>query len=176
MRVKKAAAVLTMVAKPATGIAEEISRGKKRNLRFGNYDWRVLDVEGDKALLITEDVIEQRPFDVRGENVWEKCSLRAWLNGEFLQEFTTEERGKINGTQDKIFLLSVGEANSYFATDGDRLAKFGNKTCWWWLRSPGYFSSYAPFVTTAGIVIVPGSDVNAGSGGVRPAFWLNLKS
>jgi hypothetical protein len=29
---------------------------------FGEYNWRVLDVQGDKALIITEDVVELRPY------------------------------------------------------------------------------------------------------------------
>ena len=31
-------------------------------ITFGKYQWKVLDVEGNKALIITENVIEQRAF------------------------------------------------------------------------------------------------------------------
>ena len=29
---------------------------------FGNHDWRVLDIKTDRALIITERIIEQRPY------------------------------------------------------------------------------------------------------------------
>ena len=210
----------------AESAAAEIKQGKKRNLPFGNYKWRVLDVQDDKALLIAEDVIEMRPYNAQDKVVtWETCDLRKYLNGEFLQKFTAEERGKIaetpirnadnlwygekggNDTVDKIFLLSLEEVDRYFGNSGDyqnkmrkeydkkgkfvtnrngnyfsnandidRQAKFDNRACWWWLRSPGNFSSSAAFVNYDGNVHVGGSYVSGTSGGVRPAFWLNLKS
>jgi len=212
-------------ATTATGIAAEILRGKKRDIQFGNYKWRVLDVQGDKALLITEDVIENRPYNNQDVDVtWETCDLRKYLNGEFLRKFTEEERREIAETQisnpdnlwygkpggmntvDKIFLLSLEEVDRYFgdsgdyknkrrkkyennrwvaanngyalsnAHDSDRVAKIGNKTCWWWLRSPGVSSYDAADVLGDGLVYVSGVGVGNDSGGVRPAFWLNLKS
>jgi hypothetical protein len=43
----------------------------------------------------------------------------------------------------------------------------------WWLRSPGFDSRIAAYVNDDGYVNVFGF---GDSGGVRPAFWLNLKS
>jgi len=209
----------------ATGIAAEILRGKKRDIKFGNYKWRVLDVQGDKALLITEDAIEKRPYNKQFIDVtWETCDLRKYLNGEFLRKFTEEERREIAETQisnpdnlwcgtpggrntvDKIFLLNLEEVDRYFgnsgdyqnkrrkdyennrwvaanngyflsnAHDSDRVAKIGNAACWWWLRSPGLLSRLAAGVRSDGFVDVDGDFVIHDSGGVRPAFWLNLKS
>jgi len=209
----------------AKGIAAEILQGEKRNLQFGSYKWRVLDVQGDKALMITEDVIEQRPYNEDLANVaWETCHLRKYLNNEFLQKFSGEERGKIietrisnpgnlwygtpggSDTMDKIFLLSLDEVDQYFGNSGDyqqkrrkdlenskwitdrdglylsnthdsdRLAKFNNEACWWWLRSPGSDSDDAATVDSDGSVDVEGLGVHFLDGGVRPAFWLNLKS
>ena len=206
------------------GIVAEILQGKKRNLKFGDYKWRVLDVQSDKALLITEGVIEERPYNKKYRGAtWEMCDLRKYLNGEFLRKFTEEERRKItetpirnadnlwygtpggDDTVDKIFLLSLEEVDRYFgdsgdylnkrrktddngelvadsdgysfsnAHDSDRVAKFGNDT-WWWLRSPGGGSCSAADVNLDGDVYVLGFDVDDLSGGVRPAFWLNLKS
>jgi len=54
---------------------------------FGGFDWRVLDVENNKALLITEKIIEQRPYNVDWTDItWESCTLREYLNGEFLNK------------------------------------------------------------------------------------------
>lgn len=32
------------------------------SLSFGGYNWRVLDIQNNTALIITEDIIEQRPY------------------------------------------------------------------------------------------------------------------
>ena len=92
--------------------------------------WRVLSVEGDDAFLMADQAIESLPFDEEGSAVtWEKCSLRKWLNEEFIKEaFTEEEQAAIKettvvnkgneeyntdagaDTQDKIYLLSIDEA------------------------------------------------------------------
>ena len=162
-------------------------------IQFGGYDWRVLDVQGNKALIITEHIIEQRPYNVDNKDVtWETCTLREYLNGEFLQKFSAEDQARIaetrinnpnnqqygtnggNDTNDKIFLLSIEEANRYFSSDSERIAKVANGTAsWWWLRSPGLLSFGAAGVHDDGLVNVAGGVVSDG-GGVRPALYLNL--
>jgi hypothetical protein len=210
---------------PVTGIAADILQDKKRNLQFGNYEWRVLDVQGDEALMMTEDIIEQRCYNnAWAETTWETCELRKYLNGEFLEKFTEEERGKIiekqinnpdnlwygtqggRNTADKVFLLSIEGVDRYFGNsgdyqnkrrkrydngkwiadssgnclsnthDGDRQATFRNRTCWWWLLSPGYRNYRAAYVNADGSAYVMGIIVRNDFGGVRPVFWLNLKS
>jgi hypothetical protein len=126
--------------------APKINAGPKIGdiIPFGNYKWRVLDVQGNEALIITEDVIEKRGYSTHpiGKAKWETSGLRKYLNGKFLQEFTKEQQERIieksipysvvNGslsgisknsdTQDKIFLLSQEEASKYFSNDNDRMA------------------------------------------------------
>jgi len=163
-------------------------------IQFGGYDWRVLDVQDNRALIITKDVIEKRPYNGKSEEVtWETCTLREYLNGEFLQKFTEEEQKRIaetgisnpnnpqngtdggNDTNDKIFLLSIEEANRYFSSDSERMAKEADGTAsWWWLRSPGYYSYTAARVSVVGYVTVYGLGVFTVDGGVRPALWINV--
>jgi len=108
-------------------------------IQFGEWDWRVLDIQNDRALIITKNVIERRPYNVDfAEDVtWETSSLREYLNGTFLQRFTEEELGRIveaeinnpdnlwygtsggESTIDKVFLLSLEEADRYFGDSGD---------------------------------------------------------
>ena len=107
-------------------------------IQLGGYNWRVLDVKDGKALIITENIIERRPYNVDAKEItWETCTLRKYLNGEFLQTFTNEEQGRIaetrisnpdnlwygttggNDTVDKVFLLSLEEVNKYFGDSGD---------------------------------------------------------
>ena len=96
---------------------------------FGGYHWRILDIQGNAALIITEHMIEQHPYNNRaGDVTWADCSLRKYLNGEFYNKFTAAERSRIipvlntnrdnqwyrskggEDTRDYLFLLSMEEA------------------------------------------------------------------
>ena len=118
-------------------------------VRFGRYEqdnnldngaevieWNVLEVRGEKALLLSRYGLETKPYNTgKGNFTWEKCSLRIWLNREFLPTaFSEEEQNTIlttevdnsawqgfsrwntvggNNTQDRVFLLSFAEAKQY---------------------------------------------------------------
>ena len=201
---------------------DSISKGD--HFTFGNYpqgengevepiEWRVLKVDGDKALVISEKLLDCVEYNEEDTAVtWETCTLRKWMNGEFINKaFSSSEQAKIatvtnqnpdnpicgteggNATQDRIFALSIEEANQYFSDDDDRMAAptgyakkhgawvsdnlslpSGEGTGWWWLRSPGYDCDYAALVNTNGNVPRYGDGANDIEGSVRPAFWLNL--
>jgi len=199
----------THTPKPASMLMPEPKPGDR--LRFGNYhgeaiEWRVLAVEYNKALLISEKILDAKPYNTKFESVtWETSTLRAWLNNGFYKAaFTEEEQIQIvetlvvndknldwgteggNNTRDKIFLLSIGEANSCFTNTKARIAMltayakeqgadpYDSGAGWWWLRSPGCGSDFAADVYGGGVVNVDGRGVNSEGGGVRPALWLNL--
>lgn len=106
-------------------------------------EWLVLEVSSGKALLITKDAIDHKPCHTTYAKIlWQDWTLRRWLNNEFLSTaFTSVEQSQIvlteisnpanskygtNGcdnTQDKIFLLSIEEADKYFKSDDDRACK-----------------------------------------------------
>ena len=130
---------------------------------FGNYEqdnnigngkepieWLVLEVWGDRALLISKYGLDARPYNTEhGEVTWENCSLRKWLNGEFLNDaFTPEEQAAIvqmpvdnsegqgyggwsaaggNNTEDRVFLLSCAEANKYLGVTFDNSDNMGSR-------------------------------------------------
>ncbi len=99
-------------------------------------EWQVLDVQDGEALLLSRYALASKPFEEnKNSEAWESCSLRAWLNGEFYDAvFTRDEKASIidgevqaeknpkygtssgNNTEDKVFLLSVPEAEIYFST------------------------------------------------------------
>ena len=174
-------------------------------------EWTVLAKEGDKLLLISKYALEVRPYNTECRaTTWEKCTLRTWLNTEFYTAaFSAEEQKLIaettvtadmnpeygtdpgNPTKDKVFLLSIPEANQYFANDEARRCapkaegavmtiKYktasGETACWWWLRSPGDGGSSAAIVSNDGLVCDWGFYVNFDHYGVRPALWIDLKS
>ncbi len=94
--------------------------------------WRVLEVAEDSILLLSEYGLVCKNYNDTYENVtWETSTLRAWLNGEFLDTaFTNKERYVIqdtlvknevnknyntsggNDTVDQVFLLSYEEAQN----------------------------------------------------------------
>jgi hypothetical protein len=164
---------------PPTPTVPEVKVGD--TIDFGDYQWLVLAVTGGKALIITVDVIEQRAYhDIFEDITWAKCSLRTYLNGGFLGNFSPEEQARIATTQvessgavtdDQIFLLSIDEAERYFA---DNAARAASSPSFWWLRSPGSNSLRAANVLDDGALYVVGLNVNNEGGGVRPALWLNL--
>lgn len=112
--------------------------------KFGKYQWRIIDIQEGKALLITENIVERRPFNVKDANVaWETSTLRKYLNGEFYEKFSVDEKAKIltmklvnpeygqyggKATKDKIFLLSKEEATKYFKDfPADKIKNFGTQ-------------------------------------------------
>ncbi len=177
-------------------------------------EWIVLDKDtndGLSLLLVSKQALDCQPYNSSYTDVtWESCSLRKWLNDTFLNEaFTSAEQEKIQNTKvsadknpgystdpgkdttDKVFLLSIPEAEQYFSTDearkcvptayaiaqgaytSDRYTSGGKATCLWWLRSPGCAQIRAADVV-GGVVFCYGDSVRADSVCVRPALWIDL--
>lgn len=65
---------------------------KKDVMTVEALEWRVLEVEDGKALLVTEQGIDCQTYNNEGTSItWENCSLREWLNSELIEELFTEE-------------------------------------------------------------------------------------
>ncbi len=166
-------------------------------------EWRVLAVEDGKALVISEKLLYCVEYnETRTDVTWETCKLRKWMNNDFISKaFSSSQQAKIStvtiqnpdnplygteggyATHDRIFALSIDEAEKYFSFDTDREAfttdyahKKGYDVRWWWLRSPGERGSSAAFVDGYGDITQSGSSVRDNRVAVRPAFWLNLSS
>ena len=170
-------------------------------------EWQVLAVEYRRALLISKYGLDVKPYnDTRTDVTWETCTLRSWLNWSFYSSaFGPEEKNRIKevmnknpdnsghgtkggkNTKDRIFLLSIDEANKYFKDDEARmclstayamakrnfLRRLFNLSDWW-LRSPGNSGNTAANVNNFGDIYNYGSFVDDSGIVVRPAFWLNL--
>lgn len=176
-------------------------------------DWTVLDKDGMSLLLISKQALDCQQYNKLNANIsWEKCSLRTWMNDTFLNDaFSSEEQTMIavtnisadknpkystnpgNATNDKVFLLSIAEAEQYFTTDEARKCApttyaraqgaytsdsyktaNGEAACWCWLRSPGGYQYHAAGVGYGGSVYYGGDDVRSSGACVRPALWINL--
>ncbi|MCL2064118.1 MAG: DUF6273 domain-containing protein [Candidatus Cloacimonetes bacterium] len=143
-------------------------------IQFADREWRILERQGNRALVISQRTIGERRFDANS-NVWENSEIRRYLNGEFYDTFSDVDKAKISEhtTGDKVFLLSFEEARQYFSSDRDRVASDSSGAAsFWWLRSPGLITSFASRVDGDGDIHLGGNRVL--SGGIRPALWLNL--
>ena len=170
-------------------------------------EWIVLANDGNTATLISKYGLDAKPYNTNFESVtWETCTLRKWLNQDFLNAaFTAEEQVRLvtvtvtagkkmnyhladpgNNTQDKVYLLSTNEANSYFASDTDRVCMptvsssafmgfYGS--CMWWLRSPGDdYNAVAAIVSFDGSVDHHGLIVHDVNIAVRPVVVVRLSA
>jgi hypothetical protein len=65
-------------------------------IKFGPFEWLVLQRKGDVSLVITAGIIETAPYHtVREIPTWETSTLRNYLNGKFLEKFSPEEKARI---------------------------------------------------------------------------------
>ena len=192
-------------------IGNEILGGKRSGLKFGTLSgkpifWRVLDVQDNRVLLLSEDVTHVgMQYDKNYVSVnwkWETCKLREWLNKDFLKTFSSQEQALITfttntnesynlrgdrvdekQTQDRIFLLSYFEVVKYFGEYG-RLGYDDKSKSARMAKHDGsmawwWLRSPGYLVWIDGAVFKRGTDVNKNGlnfGGVRPALWLNLRS
>lgn len=106
-------------------------------------EWLVLERQGNKILIISKYALACAAYNLEILETngcrWHNCSLREWLNYEFINDaFSETEKAMIqrttvsadknpkystdpgNTTTDKVFLLSVNEAMEYFDTNSAR--------------------------------------------------------
>ena len=140
-----------------------------------DIEWLVLDVQGNKALLLSRYALDSQPYNsAYGKTTWEACTLRSWLNSTFFDAaFTAEEKASIlvtevdngasqnnsewhtkgcNNTEDMVFLLSYNDTDRYF---DDRDARICTPT------------NYA---------VSMGADTRTLDDGVTDAAWWWLRS
>ena len=158
--------------------------------------WLVLDKKDNAVLVISKHVLEDKSFG-RNDDTWETCSLRKWLNGDFINDaFSPEEQSKLqitnvsadknpkfdvdsgNATMDKVILLSVAEVEKYFISDESRIADLHSAVSneyysdRWWLRTSGVsFDTYGKTYYRYGAVCI--GNTGAVSYGGNPADNIN---
>ena len=165
-------------------------------------EWKVIDKQGGNLLLISKYALDSKKFNENYvDTVWKNCSLRAWLNGEFIEKaFTTEQ---INGiipasvvpearpdtignigetTTDKVFIFSILEAEKYFKSNAERATiptAYAKEQgvysydgrCCYWLRNVG--NKMAVDVYHGGHIDKNGYSIISTIPAVRPAMWVS---
>ena len=154
---------------------------------FGKHIWRVLDVQGNRALIITENIIRTSKYNAEDTSTsWERCTLRKYLNETFFNTFSPDEQLMIaettlvnsyhnrtteNNTVDRIFLLSSDEVEKYFKTTRSREAYRNGVPCNWWLRTLA--------ASNKGMLVINDGFMGMGSqityrAGIRPALFVDI--
>lgn len=116
---------------------------QNNNYSDGNesIEWIVIDKQEDKIMVVSKCIIAMQPFNTTNEGhiSWEKCTLRKWLNNDFLNEaFSDAEKKLISDTTvsnteylarglsysttdhlttDKVFLLGENERDMLSSVD-----------------------------------------------------------
>ena len=176
------------------------SNGKER------VEWIVLAKEGDRLLVISRYALMKKVYNVKlAKTTWVTSSLREALNGSFLRgTFNEEEQKRIpavtvsadpnpeynvdpgSDTEDRIFLLSLEEAEEYFGdnearkcvttkkVDPESIHEDNGGSCEWWLRTPGSDSTSVVYISMDGSIRTDGAYIYSPSLTVRPAMWIDL--
>lgn len=199
---KKSIAFLLALMMVLTACGSKASVKAGDTVQLGGYDWRVLDVQEGKALLLSEKVLSRRAYHpAGGEITWEESDIRDYLNGAFYEStFSDEEKEQIlesalenksnsqygtgggNNTTDKVFLLSAKEVETYIPDSADRIAEDveTGESVLWWLRTPGRGKEYAANVGTTGyvdyhgiLVVEAGNNENTGLTGAASGDYAS---
>lgn len=108
------------------------------DVKFGPYEWTVLDIKKGKALLMTNEIVETIKYQEESHSIdWIGSHLRWYLNWKFInQQFGEQEQNRMvdifnktpdnpwtgasggGDSKDKLFTLSVEEALLYFGDSG----------------------------------------------------------
>ena len=192
----KAGSIMTFGKYPQTALGE-----------IKPIEWRVLEVKDNKALLLADKGLDAVPYHVEYSDItWKNSTIRQWLNSDFYNKaFNDSEKSRISitvlknsdnpkygtlggvDTRDRVFLLSLDEAEWYLIYDAERVLQptpyavkkgaFTNKrmqSSAWWLRSPGGNVCCAAGVYTDGALDFGCFDVRLDDISVRPALWIDL--
>lgn len=169
-----------------------------------DIEWLVLAKENNRLLVISRYALDCHK-EYYTSVTWETCTLRKWLNNDFLNAaFSSTEKNMIptvtvsadknpysstspgNATQDKVFLLSIPEVNKYFASDSARQCK---PTAY--AKKQGVLTSFSGFclwwLRSPGVNqyhaacvdrdggVLEGGDRVGNAYAVRPALWISLE-
>jgi AAA15 family ATPase/GTPase len=157
--------------------ASNISTGDVFWMGENPLPWRVLSKSGKRLLIISEYVLETSLFktDINDDALWCTSRIRHWLNGEFYENFLSDDEKSMimplwidesgntgfenfeGACENKAFILTKNEAEKYFKNDSDRrrpatLSTVRSSTyilfdnyATWWLRTPAEIDVYGHY-------------------------------
>ena len=170
----------------------------KNNARKKHLKWLVLDEKDGKTLLLAKHGLDCRQYGTYGTScsiTWENCDLRKWLHSTFINNAFSEEeqqaiiptQNKTNDnveTEDKVFLLSVEEANKYLTqktrkcrptsyTKYNDVKYNDNNICFWFFFTAGCYPYFTLFVDCDGNINNVGMRIDCDYYAIRPCIWVD---
>ena len=192
---------------------ESRSSVSQNTMFFGSYyykpdgekrpiEWLILKEKNGRKLLISKYIIDAVDYNEIGKiESWRDCSLRTWLNTEFLdQAFSKEESIRLvesertetmnvfyktkdsDQCQDKVFLLSAEEFKEYLEPSyamgsvtpyAIEKGVFAHEYGLWWIRTPGEKYGMQAYINTIGKISYEGCYQQRRAVGLRPAMWIS---
>lgn len=180
---------------PVDKVYQYVYMGEFEQTRGGQpILWRVLTVEGNDALLLSEYVLSTQSFGKR--NDWERSDIKDWLNSSFVKKaFSSQERKAIyeSASLGQVFIPSQSELSNEdygfnpnkeeldeqrcakgtrLAVDEGLFVSDQNECSTYYTRTVATKKSLATVTSrgTFGVATPNRKDI-----GVRPAIWINLE-
>lgn len=162
--------------------------------------WRVLHIKGNRALLISNKILDTLPFELVMDSIQgqQKVLLEEWLNTFFYtQAFSKYEMARLilnEDTRQLISLPSLQEIRNFFSDDPEAVIKTYNqgkakalptpyavergtevsmskRYAFWWLRDYIKESKRVLCINRNGSIYEAGKETGS-KVGVRPIIWL----
>lgn len=153
-------------------------------------EWEVISEEDGRMLLISLHVLDCQPYNTEPASVtWETCSLRSWLNNDFLNTaFSEAEQNSIltttlsnpdntyygtaggSNTDDKVFCLSFNDLLEYYDSESIIQASDIYSHCYY---SPWFLREATPYAIQQGVMHIVLEEDNAYRNSIFYSYYDN---
>ena len=150
---------------------ENISYTLGDTVKLGDYNWTVIEIESQRTLLLCNENVMTSIFKsavLFSPVNWRNSTIRKWLNDEFVNTFSNDDKEKIIITEhenvnDKIFLLDKSE----FIRTRKNIFNINEE---WWLRPSG--TGYIEYYSVDKSLNIKTSCEKSNEKAVRPAVYI----
>lgn len=104
-------------------------------------EFDIVEVAKHGIKLISHDILAFQPFDINYNNVYDKSSIKDYLENEFEKCFDAEFIKILNGN--KFYFPSEDEIIKAYPEEEQRVKRYKNEIWWYWTCTPhdSYFYS-----------------------------------
>ena len=145
-------------------------------VRYGENEWILLDKVGSQALLLENGTDIKKCFDEKGNNIWHESTLCQWLNTDYINKFSEEERSAMV-IQDQLDIGKKKEKELIFIIGKEQYEKYKdiiiNQGKSYWLKDSGTSAGSVYYVKEdASVTETPSDNDSIYS---RCSFWVKYE-
>lgn len=145
-------------------------------VRYGEDEWVLLDKAGSHALLLGKDADIKKCFDEKGNNIWQDSTLCQWLNKDYINRFSEEEKSSIV-IQNNLNIGKKKEKELIFILGKEQYEKYKdiiiNPGKSYWLKDSGTSTGSIYYVKEdASVAEAPSNNNNIYA---RCSFWVKYE-